>query len=129
MAAWFYKKAGGLFPADDDVREKVARLGDGELLLLTIERPRCPILFRKYWAMCTRIGENQDPPRDKDSIDAEIRIRAGHFDVVPINGFDVPVPKRIAFTKLTQEQWEEFFQKAEMAICQHFGPEYLEKAA
>lgn len=122
-----YKKGDGLFPADDDVRTKVARMGDGELLLVTIERARCPVLFRKYHAMCQRIAENNG--RDKDSIDYEIRILAGHYDVLPGDGFEIRTPKRIAFAKLSQEQWEDYFQRAELAIAERWGAEYLEKAA
>lgn len=127
MSAWFYKKGGGLFPADDDVKAKVDRMGEGEMLLVTVERARCPVLFRKYHAMCQRIAENNG--RDKESIDYELRILAGHYDVMHVEGFEVRTPKRIAFAKLTQEQWEEYFQRAELAIAEKWGSEYLERAA
>jgi hypothetical protein len=46
--------------------------------------------------------------------------------VLLIEGGEVRVPKRISFAKLSAEQWETLWPSLEMAICQHFGPEYLE---
>jgi hypothetical protein len=127
VSAWFFKKGKALHPADEDAEKGVAKMGDGECVLVTIERARCPILFRKYHAMCQRIAENTG--RDKDGIDYEIRILAGHYNVLPGDGFEIRTPKRIAFAKLSQEQWEDYFQRAEQAIAEKWGPEYLERAA
>jgi hypothetical protein len=131
VSAWFHKKGLALHPSDEAAVKGLMRMGDGECLLVSIIRPRCANELRKYFAICTAIGENQDPPRDKDSIDHELRIRAGHFDVLTIDGFNIRTPKRIAFDKLSQEQWESYWQRVEAAICEHFGHEYLtqERAA
>lgn len=129
MAAWFYKRGKALLPADEDGERGLSRMEDGECLLVSVIRARCPRELRRYYAICTRIGENQDPPRDKDSIDYELRIRSGHYDVFFVDGHEIRSPKRIAFDKLSQEAWEDYFQRVELAISEHFGVEYLERWA
>jgi hypothetical protein len=78
-----------------------------------------------YWALCRCIGENQDPPRDEDSIDSELRIRAGHFEVLIFDGMEVRVPKRIAFDKMDADAWEAYWAKVEVAVSETFGEDYL----
>lgn len=129
MSAWFHKKGRALVPSDDEGIKGLMRMGDGECVLVTIVRPRSVSWHRKYMAICQSIGENQDPPRDKDSIDLELRIRSGHYDVTFIDGFEVRSPKRLAFAKLSAEQWEALWPSIEQAICEHYGPEYLEQRA
>ena len=77
------------------------------------------------FGICRTIGENQDPQRSESSIDAELRIRAGHFDVLFIDGHECRVPRRIAFAQLSADEWAELWPSLELAICEHFGQEYL----
>lgn len=133
MRLWFAKvrrgEKAGLIPTDEDSRALVNRLNDGECVEIEVSRPRSVQWNRMYWGLCRTIGENQDPPRDEDSIDAELRILSGHFDVMYIEGHEVRVPKRIAFQKMDADQWAEYFQRAEMAISERFGSEYLSERA
>lgn len=129
MSAYFYKRGRGLFPSDEEGARGLLKMGDGECVLVSVIRPRCAAWHRKYFAICQSIGENQDPPRDKDSIDHELRIRAGHFDVLLVEGHEIRTPKRIAFDKMTQAQWEDYWQRVEAAICERFGVEYLQERA
>jgi hypothetical protein len=129
VSAWFYKKGKALLPADEDGERGLSRMEDGECVLVSVVRVRCPRELRRYYAICSRIGENQDPPRDKDSIDRELRIRAGHFDVMFIEGHEIRSAKRIAFEKLSQEAWEDYWRRVELAISLWVGAEYLERQA
>lgn len=129
MSAWFYKKGDALIPQDDAAKRGVRRMGDGECVEVTIVRPRSVQWHRMYRGICAVIGENQDPARDGDSIDYELRVLAGHFDVMHIAGHEVRVPKRIAFAKLSAEKWEALWPSLELAIRERFGDEYLAEVA
>jgi len=75
-----------------------------------------------YFGLCREIGENQDPRRDEHSIDMELRFRAGHKEMVGVLGDqELWVPKRIAFDKLTPEQWSELWPSLELAMRETFG--------
>ena len=126
MSAWFYKKGNALVPEDPD---SLKRIKPGEAVRVSVTRPRHLRWFRRYWAICRDIGQNQDPERDEGSIDQELRIRSGHFEVLMMDGHEVRVPQRINFAKLSQQQWEELWPRMELAICERFGVEYLEERA
>lgn len=119
----------GLVATDDESRMALARLGAGECVQVEIVRPRSVQWNKLYWSICREIGTNQDPPRDEDSIDLELRILAGHFDVMFIDGHEVRIPKRLAFHKMDADEWADYWQRAELAISERFGHEYLSDVA
>lgn len=133
MKLWLAKvrrgEAIGLVPTDDDSRAVLGRLGDGECAQVTLIRPRSVPMHRMYFGICRDIGRNQDPQRTADSIDQELRIRAGHYDVMDIDGHEVRVPNRIAFDKLTHDEWMDLWPSFELAIRERFGEEYIQEAA
>lgn len=116
----------GFIPTDQPGIEYIGRLGDGECVLAEILKPRSIKWHRRYFAICAQIGANQDPRRDADSIDHELRILAGHYDVLPIHDTDYQVrtPKRIAFNKLTHDGWAELWPSLEQAGIERFGAQY-----
>lgn len=119
----------GLIPTDEESRTVISRLGDGECAQFAIVRPRSVQMNKMYFGICREIGKNQDPQRDEDSIDYELRIRAGHYEVMWVDGHECKFPKRIAFDKLTHDEWMELWPSLELAIREHFGEEYIRQAA
>lgn len=163
MKLWLGKarrgNAVGLVATDDASRTALAKIDDGECVQVEIVRPRSVQWNRLYWALCREIGQHQDPPRDEDSIEAEIRILAGHYDVMYVGHRHAPwwlgaltrllidrgqigkwfsnrivgrlvqhrvlIPKRIAFDKMDSDEWSEYYRRAELAISERFGSEYI----
>lgn len=122
----------GLVPCDQESTEELDRLGDGEAAMFSMKRPRCLPAFRWWWATCAEIGRNQDPQRDRESICAELKVLAGHFIVVPLEGVDgvqIRMPKSIAFDKLTEEQWRDLLPSLELAGRERFGNTYFDRGA
>jgi hypothetical protein len=128
VAAWFYMKGDCLVPADAKALRGLRRMGEGECVEVTIVRPRSVQWHRMYFGICHMIGENQDPQRDAESIDAELRILAGHYDVIHVEGHEVRYPKRIAFAKLSADKWSDLWPSLELAIRQRFGEGYIEES-
>jgi hypothetical protein len=133
MKLWLAKRRRddkvGLVPTDDASRAALGRLGDGECVEVEIIRPRSLQWHRMYFGICRAIGENQDPTRDEGSIDHELRVRAGHYDLMWIDGHECRVPKRIAFARLTADEWAELWPSLDLAIREHFGEEYIDGLA
>lgn len=149
----------GLIPTDDEARNVLRRLGEGECAEFSMLLPRSVPWHRMYFGLCRTIGDNQDPPRDESSIDYELRILAGHYDIMYVGRaklpwwfnamlawmrlggdtggwfaarlerwfgrYEVRVPKRIAFDKMSPEEWSEYWKRAEQAIAVRFGEEYI----
>jgi hypothetical protein len=133
MKLWFAKvsrdKKVGLIPTDERAAAILSRMSDGECCEVELVRPRSLPWHRMYFGMCREIGQNQEPPRTEASIDAELRVRAGHFDVIWVDGHECRVPKRIAFAQLTADEWAELWPSLELAIREHFGDEYIRELA
>ncbi len=125
MKLWLAKHGRGFIPTDDESSAVHAKMGAGECAEFEIVRPRSLQWHKMYYGICREIGKNQDPPRDESSIDNELRIRAGHFDVLLIDGHDCRVPKRIAFARLTADEWSNLWPSLELAIREHFGEGYI----
>jgi hypothetical protein len=127
MRLWLAKTPDGLVGADDDSCAVIAKLGEGEIAEFEIRRPRSLAWHRRYFGTCATIGKNQDPARDADSIDRELRILAGHYDTMKLRDrtsgivYDVLTPKRIAFHKMTAEEWAEYYRKGEPEWIARFG--------
>ena len=168
MKLWFAKvrrgEKAGLIPTDEDSRALVNRLADGECVEVEIVRPRSVPMHRMYFGICRQIGLNQDPPRTEDSIDQELRVLAGHYDVIYIGRTRLPwwfgaveplilthgrlgrwlakrlrtrlskrhealIPRRIAFAKLTHDEWMQLWPSLELAINERFGEQYIQERA
>ncbi len=125
MKIWLAKKGRGFLPTDEESVRVHARFGDGEIAEFEVVRPRSLQWHRMYFGICREIGKNQEPMRDEASIDAELRVRAGHYDVLWIDGHECRVPKRIAFARLSGDEWAELWPSLDLAIREHFGEEYL----
>lgn len=129
MKIWLAKTERGFAPADEESIGTHRRMGMGEIAEFAIVRPRSLQWHRMYFGICRAIGQNQDPPRDEDSIDHELRVRAGHYDVMIVDTVEVRVPKRIAFAKLDGQAWQELWPSLELAIREYFGEEYVQELA
>jgi hypothetical protein len=132
MRLWMAKVSRGervrLVPTDEDSRDALRRIGDGECISVELLRSRSVRWNKMFWAVCREIGLNQDPQRTEKSICNELKIRAGHYEVLPVEGLpgvEVRMPKSIAFDNLTADEWEELWPSLELAIRERFGDGYL----
>jgi len=88
---WLAKITGrtsvGMIPTDDISKKVLSRMADGECAQVELVRP-VVCSGTMYFGICRQIGLNQDPQRTEDSIDAELRVRGGHFEVMLIDGHE-----------------------------------------
>jgi len=128
MKLWFARRGKVLIATDQESEKFIRRLEPGECAVFEPTRPRSVQWNRMYWGICRLIGQNQDPPRDESSIDLELRIRAGHFEVYLMDGHEIRVPKRIAFAEMDATEWEALWPSIEQAIAERFGSEYIQES-
>lgn len=122
---YFSRHGRGFLPADEESTDLHRKMGAGEIAEFEVKRLRSVAWHKMYYAICDDIGKNQDPPRDKDSIDNELRIRAGHYEILLVEDCEVRMPKRIAFNRLGADKWSELWPSIELAIRERFGEEYI----
>lgn len=90
MKIWLGKHGRGFLPTDDQSKKVHARMEPGEVAEFEVTRIRSIQMHRMYFGICRQIGMNQEPQRDESSIDHELRILAGHYDVIHIGRRRMP---------------------------------------
>ena len=123
MKKFFVRVGTALFGMDESAQKSILRLAEGECVELEMKRARSPQFNRLYWGACAEIGRRCEPERDQESISNEIKIRAGHYEVMKLEGIDaiIQVPKHINFRAMDADEWAAFFLKADQVMLQHFG--------
>jgi hypothetical protein len=111
------------FSADDhEGAEKLRKFPPGTVVEVEISQPRSLKQLRYYYALCTIVAQNHATMRDKDQVDQALRILTGHCDVFTLDGRTVETPRRLAFDKLEQADWEDYLQRAKEAVAEHLLP-------
>lgn len=125
MSIWLARVRDTLVSTDEESLAVIRKMGQGECRLFAPIRVRNAAQHRLYFKLCRTIGQNQDPERDENSIDAELRFRAGHKEFVGmIGGQELWIPKRIAFDKLSAEEWDDLMPRLELAASETFGIDF-----
>jgi hypothetical protein len=119
------KHLGSLRAIDQAGEEIIGNVGQGEIVQLEIKRPRNIKHHRMYWALVTLVHENLDGDRYKtaDDLHAALKVAAGIGSriVLPSNEV-VVIPGSIAFHKMDQTAFDEFYDRICDLIAKHFLP-------
>lgn len=127
----FFKRRGRtLVPMDEGALGALSKLAEGELVRLTIHRPRSVGQMRLYWTMCGLVAANHEQLKDAESVHQTIKLLAGWTDKVAIRstGELVQVPRSIAFHSMTPDQWDGFFREAKRVVLEDLLPGVQSKA-
>lgn len=119
------KHLGSLRPVDAAGEEALHKLGTGQLVEVEIKRPRNIKFHRMYWALVTLVWENLDQDRYPavEDLHAAIKIAAGlRTQIVLPDGAIGFIPGSIAFHKMDDTAFSEFFDRVCLLIAKHFLP-------
>lgn len=112
----------GFEPDDDDARRSLGRIPVGTTVRCEIVKPRSVTQLRRYWAMCALVAENHAELHTREQVDQALRLLTGHVDLVQVGEHTLRLPRRIAFAKLSQDEWEQYLSRAKDAVCEHLLP-------
>lgn len=129
----FYKRLSSLVPADEQAKESIAHIAQGECVAVRIRRPRNVGHHRKFFSLLQLVFENQEVYPTLDHFLTAVKIAAGWYEDVPITvaGKLVYIPKSISFERMDQGEFERFYLQAIAAICRllpQFKAEHLQDA-
>lgn len=117
------KNLGSLHPMDAAGEDALRKLKNGEDVQVEIKRPRNIKHHRKFFALVNLVFENQDHYQSVDHLLVALKVALGHCDTVILkNGGVGYIPKSIAFHKMDQSQFEEFYDRTCDIIAKHFLP-------
>lgn len=119
------KHLGSLRPIDDFGLQTLRKIKNGDAVTVEIRRPRNLAHHKMFWALMTIVHENMDEaryPTVEDLVSA-IKIAAGLRTRIVLPSGDVGfIPGSIAFHKMDQSQFSEFYDRVCDLIAKHFLP-------
>jgi len=122
---WMVKNQFGKLSAEDDgAKGYMAKLKNGDAVLVKVRKPRNVQFHRKYFAMLQTVFENQERYEDFEAFRAEVVMRAGywkaHHHVSGKISYDA---QSLAFDKMDELAFSELYDKSIDVILEHFLPE------
>ena len=119
------KHLGALRPADEAGCEALRRLGNGDVVTVEIKKSRNIRHHRLFWALMTVVHDNMDTDRypTVEDLAAAIKIASGLRTRIELPNGDVGfIPGSIAFHKMDQIAFSEFYDRVCDLIAKHFLP-------
>ena len=111
-----------LYPADEDSENRLRKLKECTWYTFTIKLRRNYLFHRKYFGMLNMCFDNQDEFIEKEWFRKYILIKIGWCDVyIAGDGTLLTEVKSLAFTKCTQSEFEELYNKTLDYILLRFG--------
>jgi len=121
MKAFFYKTLHGLSAADERSTLCLKGLKVGQLVQVEVTRPRNVQHHRLYWAMCQRIADNVPGITSAEEVSDILKINTGHCTTIKGATQTYKLPKSIAFSSMSQDDFNTFFDRC----CQVIATEWL----
>ena len=112
----------GLVPDDADAVESLRRIPIGTSVRCEITRPRSVPELRFYWALCALVAQNHLELQTREQVDQALRLLTGHVDLVRVGDQVLQLPRRIAFSKLSQQEWQAYLMRAKDAVVRELLP-------
>lgn len=119
------KHFGSLRPVDEAGQEALRKLGNGELVMIEVRRPRNIRHHRLFWALMTLVWEQMDTERypTVEDLVAAVKISAGLRTRIQLPSGEVGfVPGSIAFHRMDQTAFSAFYDRVCDLLAKHFLP-------
>ncbi len=109
MRLWAIRTGKGLEPHGDESIAEFANIPFDKPLQLDIAQPRNSAHHRLFWALCARIGRGIG--KDAEWVERAFKVETGHYDIYRFHGKESLVLRSIAFGKMDQLAFREFFER------------------
>jgi hypothetical protein len=111
-----------LVPRGSVSAARIAKIPLGEDVEVQIIRGRSLPQLRLFWAILRHVAEATQW-ESAERLLVALKLRLGKYDLMKMpNGKVVPVPDSISFRAMTQDQFQEFMDKAIALICAEILP-------
>lgn len=125
----------GATPKDEEAfrkfKARIRRMKEksGQWLRIEFSTPRNIKHHRLLFALLTLIAENSEVYDTTEKALYAVKLCSGYVDPMadPRTGEVIPVPRSIAFDRMDQEEFEQFYAAALDAVCRHIVP-WLDEA-
>lgn len=110
----FVKRGNALVPGDADAAAGFAKMKEGAGYLVSVSRPRNLMHHRKLFALLNLVQDNTDRWPTVDTLLDDLKISTGLFEtrINAVTGIPYVVAKSISFASMTQDEFEQWFDRA-----------------
>lgn len=124
-APYFMRRtsAGYLAPDDDRAMLALLKVPIGSVVKVEIKTGRSVPMLRKWWALMTKIQENQSRYQTVEELEDALCVHLGHCErLVLRDGTEVRRPRSIAFHNMKQADFNDLYDRAIRMVCEHIIP-------
>ena len=118
----FRRGLSGLNPFGEEAEKLFRSMKIGDVVMVEIRRPRNPMQHRLYWQLCRTVAMNHDTLQNEEQVHQVIKILTGHTDIVRVGDQLIQVPRSIAFDKMDQKEFDQFFERAKDVVVSELLP-------
>lgn len=120
------KQFGTLRAIDQAGEDALRAIPNGSLVQVEVKRPRNVQHHRLYWALVSLVFESQREPSryaTAEDVHAAIKIAAGLRTRIELpDGTVGYIPGSIAFHKMDQDEFRQFYERVCDLVAKHFLP-------
>lgn len=117
---WLKRSGNTLIGADTESNAVIAKMAFGKLFRAEVVSPRSDKQHRLYWSLCNRIAAAIGS--EAENISDVLKIQTGHCEIIRSKTYgELRLPRSIAFSKLDQEGFSEFFRRCTIIIETEWG--------
>lgn len=119
MELWMVKTLKGLEPHDEASTDALRRMKLGKLVRVEVSSPRNIHHHRKFFALLNLVWSAAGEWTCVEDLLIELKIRLGLVREVMIRdtGEIVKIPGSISFAKMSQEDFDVFYERAMRELC------------
>jgi len=111
---------GVLAPSLPDDEIALSSLKRGEIVEVTLKKPRNSAFNRKYFAMLQIVVDNTEYDNSEQILHL-LKLKLGYYDeIISTNGKVVYIPKSISFAKMTPDEFSRFYNQSINIILRDF---------
>jgi hypothetical protein len=109
----FLRKGNAFLPADFRAEEQLAKVKDGNEIIISWRRPRSPEHHRRFFALLRKVVSNTELWRDEAHLLEDLKDRLGMYDIT-VNAWTQEGRKcyhSIAFASMAQDDFNRFYDQ------------------
>ena len=118
---WVERKGAGLWPSMQLDADEIARLPMGEKIEVRLHSGRVPKRLRFYRSFLSRVVAATDCAPNADALHEAVKLGTGFVTPVMVKGYQINVPRSVAFDKMTETDFGDFLALAIKFISENYG--------
>ncbi len=119
------KSYGALRPADERAEEEFRKIKAGDLVMVDVKRPRNLAFHRKYFGLLDLVlnALPEGTYGNVDQLHEGLKLALGYRTPIKLlDGTDAYLPGSISFAKMSQAEFERFYDDVCNFLCKNFLP-------